>query len=142
MKENAATAQKIAEDYGMLELKKIFNNSKTRYTVIAENGGVIYDNKKQGEEASLEKHNFREEIKMAESGKESFSIRKSRTLGEDRIYYALPMKNGMIIRDSQFKEGSSYDSALTRASDNIGDDIYGFRKEFLEIIKKAKEMDQ
>ncbi|HRZ78476.1 MAG TPA: VWA domain-containing protein [bacterium] len=49
---------------------------------------------------------------------------------------------GMIIRDSQFKEGSSYDSALTRASDNIGDDIYGFRKEFLEIIKKAKEIDQ
>ena len=100
MKEKAQTAQRIVEDFGVMELKNIMNRVETRYTIISENGGVVYDNKKQGEESNLEKHKYREEVKMAEEGKSSFAIRKSRTLGEDRIYFALPLKDGMIIRAS------------------------------------------
>ncbi len=100
MKEKAVTAQKIIETFGMLELKHIAEGADTRYSVIGKDGSVIYDNKKAGQEYLIEKHNYRTEIKTAETGKLGIDIRKSRTIGEESIYIALPIKSGVIIRTS------------------------------------------
>ncbi len=48
---------------------------------------------------------------------------------------------GMLLRRSEFKENSSYDNAYERAEKYIGDDIFGFRSEFLEMITRAKKLD-
>ena len=48
---------------------------------------------------------------------------------------------GMLLRDSKFKADSSYDSVATRAKANIGNDPFGFRGEFLEMVAKAKSLD-
>ena len=48
---------------------------------------------------------------------------------------------GMLLRDSKFKADSSYDSVLTRAQANIGEDKFGYRGEFLEIVERAKSLD-
>lgn len=48
---------------------------------------------------------------------------------------------GMLLRDSQFKADSSYDSVLDRAKANIGKDTFGFRGEFLELVEIAKSLD-
>lgn len=47
---------------------------------------------------------------------------------------------GMLLRDSQFKADSSYDSVLDRAKANIGKDTFGFRGEFLELVERAKTL--
>lgn len=49
---------------------------------------------------------------------------------------------GMLLRDSKFKENSSYDSVLKRAQENIGKDTFGLRGEFLEIVETAKYLDR
>ena len=48
---------------------------------------------------------------------------------------------GMLLRDSKFKADSSYDSVSTRAKANIGNDPFGFRGEFLEMVDRAKSLD-
>lgn len=47
---------------------------------------------------------------------------------------------GMLLRDSQFKADSSYDSVLKRAKATIGKDTFGFRGEFLELVERAKTL--
>ena len=47
---------------------------------------------------------------------------------------------GMLLRDSKFKADSSYDSVLSRAQKNVGEDKFGYRGEFLEIVDIAKEL--
>ena len=49
---------------------------------------------------------------------------------------------GMLLRDSKFKADSSYDSVSQRAQANIGNDPFGFRGEFLEMVAKAKSVDR
>ena len=49
---------------------------------------------------------------------------------------------GMLLRDSKFKADSSYDSVSQRAQANIGNDPFGFRGEFLEMVAKAKSLDR
>lgn len=100
MKEKAVTAQKIVETFGILELKHIAKDADTRYSVIGKDGIVIYDNKKSGQEYLIEKHNYRTEVKTAEEGKLGIDIRKSRTIGEEYVYVALPVKSDMIVRAS------------------------------------------
>ena len=49
---------------------------------------------------------------------------------------------GMLLRDSKFKADSSYDSVLNRAQANIGEDKFGYRGEFLEMVERAKSLDK
>jgi len=49
---------------------------------------------------------------------------------------------GMLLRQSQFKEESSYSHASERATKYIGKDTFGYRGEFIEMIEKAKELDK
>lgn len=47
---------------------------------------------------------------------------------------------GMLLRDSKFKADSSYDAVLERAAANIGEDKFGYRGEFTEIVDIAKSL--
>ena len=47
---------------------------------------------------------------------------------------------GMLLNNSSFKQGSSFSNAKILASGAIGADEEGYRKEFLELIKKARKL--
>lgn len=46
---------------------------------------------------------------------------------------------GMLLRDSKFKGDADYDKVLKMAQISLGKDEFGYRNEFLELVKKAKE---
>jgi Ca-activated chloride channel family protein len=45
---------------------------------------------------------------------------------------------GMLLRDSKFKGGSSYDRSLELAQMSVGRDTEGYRAEFIRLVKMAK----
>jgi secreted protein with Ig-like and vWFA domain len=47
---------------------------------------------------------------------------------------------GMLLRDSQYKGNLTYAADLELAQGGIGRDEHGYRKEFLEMVRKAKEL--
>jgi Ca-activated chloride channel family protein len=47
---------------------------------------------------------------------------------------------GMILRNSQYRGGSSYDNVLELAKAGLKDDEHGYRAEFVELVKRAKEI--
>jgi len=47
----------------------------------------------------------------------------------------------MLLRDSKFKGNSNYDSVLELAKNSKGKDAFGYRNEFLELVQKAKSID-
>lgn len=67
--------------------------SGTRITVIAEDGKVLADSNEHPE--AMDNHRHRPEIDKAFSGKVGVSRRYSKTLDENRIYVAIPIKNSM-----------------------------------------------
>jgi Ca-activated chloride channel family protein len=47
---------------------------------------------------------------------------------------------GMLLNNSEFKQASSFDQARKLANGSIGDDEEGYRKEFIELIGKARKL--
>lgn len=47
---------------------------------------------------------------------------------------------GMLLRNSGFKQGSSYDMVLALATSALGKDDFGYRSEFLQLVLTAKEL--
>jgi Ca-activated chloride channel family protein len=45
---------------------------------------------------------------------------------------------GMLLRDSKFKAESSFESVQALAKNSMGDDDFGYRLEFLQLVEKAK----
>jgi Ca-activated chloride channel family protein len=45
---------------------------------------------------------------------------------------------GMLLRDSKFKSQSSFESVESLAKNSMGDDNFGYRLEFLQLVEKAK----
>lgn len=101
-KKNLRDQAIVAEDYisknSIDNLKKISEKLQNRITVISNEGKVIYDSMKEGEEANLDSHRYREELKKSFGGEDGFSVRYSRTLEKDLMYYSLPIKDNYIIR--------------------------------------------
>ena len=48
---------------------------------------------------------------------------------------------GLLLRGSTYAGSSSYDQVEELASGSLGKDPDGYRKEFVELVKKAKELD-
>jgi Ca-activated chloride channel family protein len=44
---------------------------------------------------------------------------------------------GMLLRDSEYKGGSSYESVLKLARDGKGKDFFGYRSEFIQLVEKC-----
>lgn len=85
---------------GIEELRANYKNSFLRITVMNNEGDVLYDNFKDGQEKDIGSHRYREEVKESINGKEGFSIRESTTIGKKLVYYTLPMQNNIIVRTS------------------------------------------
>jgi len=47
---------------------------------------------------------------------------------------------GMLLRHSEFKGNASFNSITVLARDAVGEDREGYRKEFLELVRKAGEI--
>jgi Ca-activated chloride channel family protein len=44
---------------------------------------------------------------------------------------------GMLLRNSEFKQEANYNQLLSIAQNSKGNDTEGYRKEFIELVKKA-----
>lgn len=48
---------------------------------------------------------------------------------------------GMLLRNSEFKQGASFGKVLDLAKSSIGEDKNGYRKEFLQMVQKVQRLD-
>jgi Ca-activated chloride channel homolog len=47
---------------------------------------------------------------------------------------------GMLLRNSDFKQSSSYDKVIALAETAKGKDVNGYRKAFIELVEKASKI--
>ena len=47
---------------------------------------------------------------------------------------------GMVLRDSPYKGTATMDSVLSLAEDGIGPDKNGYRREFLQLAQRARQI--
>jgi len=66
------------------------------------------------------------------------SIRKTGEESSDFRFAASAAGFGMLLRDSPYKGNADYKNILTMAQNAIGKDASGYRRGFLELIKKAQ----
>ena len=94
------------ELYGTDFLEQVHDRSDTRVTHIAADGTVLYDSK---EDAShLENHANREEFREALSTGEGTSRRRSDTLSEETLNYAVRLQDGTVLRVSGLQDSVWY----------------------------------
>jgi Ca-activated chloride channel homolog len=48
----------------------------------------------------------------------------------------------MILRNSQYKGTATLDSVLSMAEDSLGPDRNGYRREFLQLVQRARPIDR
>ena len=82
---------------------------ETRLTLISQDGQVIYDSE-HTDEATLENHKNRPEVRQAVNLGEGQDVRRSDTLEQEMFYYALRLDDGTILRVAR-----SMDSVLRTA---------------------------
>ena len=82
---------------------------ETRLTLISEDGQVLYDSE-HTDEATLENHKNRPEVRQAVNLGEGQDVRRSDTLEQEMFYYALRLDDGTILRVAR-----SMDSVLRTA---------------------------
>jgi len=58
----------------------------------------------------------------------------------DLRFAAAAASFGMLLRDSEYKGDTSYDAVLEIAGGAVGEDPDGQRSEFLQLVRKAKEL--
>jgi Ca-activated chloride channel family protein len=61
-------------------------------------------------------------------------------LSDDFRFAAAAASFGMMLRDSQFRGAMTYAGVLEEAQGCVGKDPGGHRKEFLGLVKKAKDL--
>ncbi len=59
---------------------------------------------------------------------------------EDFKFAAAVASFGMVIRDSEFKGSANLNGVIELAQEGVGQDTNGYRAEFIEMVKKAKEL--
>jgi Ca-activated chloride channel family protein len=47
---------------------------------------------------------------------------------------------GMVLRESQHRGSATYDAVLELAQEGLGRDESGYRREFVELVKKARDI--
>ncbi|WP_297435072.1 HAMP domain-containing sensor histidine kinase [uncultured Clostridium sp.] len=84
------------------ELKKLSvipKNIALRITYMSKDGGVLYDSYKDN--TTMDNHKSREEFIQAQKYGSGASVRFSKTLNEETIYYATKLSDGSVIRTSE-----------------------------------------
>ena len=87
----------VVEKEGMEGLAALLKTEE-RVTLITPDGQVLYDNR--ADENSLDNHLDREEIQEALTNGSGHSLRRSQTLAEETVYYALRLSSGQVLRIS------------------------------------------
>ena len=64
--------------------------------------------------------------------------RGDRAVSEDFRFASAVAAFGLVLRDSQYKGNANSTPCIERASGAIGYDPNGHRKEFVEMVRKAK----
>ncbi len=49
---------------------------------------------------------------------------------------------GMVLRDSEYRGDATFDTVLTEAEGSLGPDSQGYRKEFVNLVKKARAISE
>ena len=57
---------------------------------------------------------------------------------KDFKFAAAVAEFGMLLRDSQYKQKSNYDQAISLARQGKGEDNDGYRSEFIKLAESAK----
>ncbi len=63
-------------------------------------------------------------------------------VSQDMSFATAVVEYSMLLRKSKFRESSSYDDVIQRASAAIGTDTWGLRAEFVDIVELTKNIDQ
>jgi Ca-activated chloride channel family protein len=78
------------------------------------------------------------------SSKQEFPVTDNRQrfakASEDFKFAAAVASFGMLLRDSQYKGDTTYAAVAEIADAAKGEDQLGYRKEFIEMVKRAKEL--
>ncbi len=59
---------------------------------------------------------------------------------DDFQFAAAVASFGMLLRDSAYSGNATYDAVSEIAAASVGEDEWGYRSEFLELVKQAKEL--
>lgn len=59
----------------------------------------------------------------------------------DLRFAAAVAEFGMLLRNSAHKGSASYDQVVQMAQQSLGEDRFGYRAEFIELVKRAKNVD-
>ena len=68
------------------------------------------------------------------------SDKKFASASDDFKFAAAVAEFGMLLRNSQYKGSATYEKALELAQAGIRNDKYGYKKEFILLLKKAKKL--
>ncbi len=49
---------------------------------------------------------------------------------------------GLLLRDSQYKGQASYQQVIQQGKESLGQDAYGYRQEFLDLVRQAEQLDR
>ncbi|WP_300358181.1 ATP-binding protein [Fusobacterium sp.] len=93
LKEDALMVKELTNGYTKSNFQDMFGKVKKRFTLIDENGNILYDSERYTKEDEMANHRNREEVKEAFETGEGFSIRKSKTLRQNMAYYGLLNEN-------------------------------------------------
>lgn len=67
--------------------------------------------------------------------------KKLKEMSKDFKFAAAVAEFGMILRDSKHKGNADYKSAIDLAKAGQGNDEYGYRAEFISLVKSAQELE-
>jgi Ca-activated chloride channel family protein len=59
---------------------------------------------------------------------------------ENFVFASAVAEFGLLLRDSEYKGTSSFGSVMRRAASSVGPDEEGYRKNFLELVDKARNI--
>lgn len=99
MAQEAAYIRRTVELFGTEHLQQMDRvERRTRVTLIDSDGTVQYDSQKS---RVKENHAGRKEVVEAKAHGEGTDVRRSRSLGNEMMYYAVLLENGQILRVSK-----------------------------------------
>ncbi len=96
--ENQATYLSVAVETAGPECLATLPQHSERITLVDDDGTVLFDN--EADVSQMENHSGREEIVEAMTNGSGRATRRSGTLGEETVYYALRLSNGQVLRVS------------------------------------------
>jgi hypothetical protein len=76
---------------------------------------------------------------LVDSG-QTFARRSDARASADFRFAAAVASFGMILRDSPYKGTATFDSTLAAAEDSIGSDPNGYRREFIQLVQRARQV--